>query len=341
MCNPSPRGRCPKDAAKAVSSKIASYAKVAEGFYAKTEAEHIAESGTEGYQKKLEEVRGLISEVDKAKAFMYATPQGQKDGLAVANELREMQKDLPARARLALGLNDSENRRTGKILSSFQSRARDYAKNNPEKSNLETARFMANAAFINSRGNMSMAMMNAHQSSLKEALRNSPKAEHGDIKAQKAAEHRANLKVLDTAYSYATEDAKNTIEKDRQKNSQTYENSIDKHKFGFYKNGDGSFTVRTRFDVEAKSLGEAMEKAENSFELEDVQLTASKPVNGVYTVNTDYIYKGGESLEDAKKFQKEVWKGTPSWRNTLAQAKYLQDHYDEENQQGRYARSYK
>lgn len=340
MCNPSPRGRCPKDAAKAVSSKINAYRKEAVDFYSKPESQHINEMGEEKYQKKLGEIRGLIADVDRAKAFMYATPKGQKEPLAVANELREMQKDLPAQARLALGLNDSENRRAGKILASFQSRAREYAKENPEKSNIETARYMSNAAFITARGNMSMALVNSYQSSLKATLRNSPVEGHGRIKAQMAAEHRANVAVLDKAYSYATEDAKDAIDKDKKKNSQTYENSIDKHKFGFYKNGDGSFTVRTRFDVEAKSLGEAMEKAENSFELEDVQLTASKPKDGVYTINTDYIYKGGESLEDAKKFQKKVWKGTPSWRNTLAQAKYLQDHYDEENQQGK-VRSYK
>jgi hypothetical protein len=335
MCNPSPRGRCPKDASKAVASKIASYAKVAEDFYSKTEAEHIEECGEAGYQKKLEEVRGLIAEVDKAKVFMHATPKGQKDGIAVANELREMQKDLPARARLALGLNDSENRRAGKILSSFQTRAREYAKENPDKSNIETARFMARGSFINARGKMNIALAESYQSSLKATLRNSPVEQHGKIKAQMAAEHRANVAVLDKAYSYANEDAMDAVEKDRKKNSITYENSIDKHKYGFYKNGDGSFTVRTKFEVEAKNLGEAMERAENSFKLEDIEMTVGKPANGVYPITTSYLYKGGESLEDVQKFHKETWNGTPRWRETLAQAQQLQDFYDEENGQSR------
>lgn len=335
MCNPSPRGRCPKDASKAVTSKINAYRKEAVDFYSKSEADHIAESGEAGYQEKLANVRSLISEVDKSKAFMYATSKGQKDPISVANELREMQKDLPAQARLALGLKDSENRRAGKILATLQEKAREYAKENPDKSNLEVARQMVHASFITARGNMNMALADSYQKSLKATLRNSPVEEHGRIKAQMAAEHRANVAVLDTAYSYATEDAKDAIDKDKKKNSITYENSIDKHKYGFYKNGDGSFTVRTRFEVEAKNLEQAMDRAEASLDLEDIELTVGKPVNGVYPISTAYLYKGGENLEDVQKFHKEVWKGTPRWRETLRQAQQLQDFYDEEHNQVR------
>lgn len=337
MCQPSPRGRCPKDAAKATESKLAAYKTEAVEFYSKTEAEHIAEVGVEGYEKKLEKVNELVAEVDKAKAFMYATPTGIASPQIVAGQINTMQKDLPAQARLVSGLNDVENRRTGRILAKFQAVAKAYAKENPDANNVETARLMANGVFSNTRATFHSALTDAHKKSLGEALRKAPESEHGKIKRQMAAEHRANVKVLDTAYSYATEDAMDAVEKDRKKNSQTFENTIDKHKFGFYKNTDGSFTVRTRFDVEAKNLGQAIDRAEASFKLEDVQMTFSEPKNGVYTVDTKYLYKGGENLEDAQKFQKEAWNGTPRWRDTLADAKRVQDNYDEEKRQGKFA----
>jgi hypothetical protein len=337
MCNPSPQGRCRADAMKMARGKISHYESVANDFYSKTEAEHIAESGKAGYESKLEKVREVIDEVDKAKAFLYATPNAQKDPSFVANQLQEAQKGLSPRARLALNLNDNENRRAGKILGNLQSRVRDYAKENPEKSNLEVARYAVKSAFINSRGKMNMELTNSYRTSLAEELRNAPTKDHGKIKAQRAAEHRANVAVLDKAYSYATEDAKDTIDKDIKKNSATFSNSIDKHKFGFYKREDGSFTIRTRFEVKGKDFGSALEQAEDSFNLEDVQITMSKPVDGVYTVDTAYIYRGGESIEDAKKFQQKAWKGTPQWRETLRQTKMLEDFYDKDNQQGKYS----
>lgn len=337
MCQPSPRGRCPKDAAKATESKLAAYKAEAVEFYSKTEAEHIAEVGVEGYENKVEKINDLVAEVDKAKAFMYATPTGISSPQIVAGQINTMQKDLPAQARLVSGLNDVENRRTGRVLSKFQAIAKAYAKENPDSNNIETARLMANGVFANARGTFHSAMNESHKKSLGEALRKAPESEHGKIKRQMAAEHRANVAVLDKAFSYATEDAMDAVEKDRVKNSQTFENTIDKHKFGFYKNTDGSFTVRTRFDVKAKNLEEAVRKAEGSFNLEDVQLTMSKPKNGVYTVDTAYVYKGGEKLEDAQKFQKEAWNGTPEWRNTLDQARRLEDYYDRDNEQGKYA----
>lgn len=337
MCNPSPQGRCRADAIKLARGKISHYESVANDFYSKTEAEHIAESGQEGYEAKLGKVRDVISEVDKAKTFLYATPTAQKDPVFVANQLKDAQKGLSARARLALNLNDNENRRAGKILATFQSRARDYAKDHPEKSNLEVARYAVNSAFINTRGKINIELTNSYQTSLKSELRNAPESQHGKIKAQMAAEHRANVATLDKAYSYATEDAKDTIDKDIKKNSATYSNSIDKHQFGFYKREDGSFTIRTRFEVKGKDFGSALEQAEDSFNLEDIQMTMSKPVDGVYTVDTAYVYRGGESLEDAKKFQQKAWKGTPQWRETLRQTKMLEDFYDQDNKQGKYA----
>lgn len=337
MCNPSPQGRCRADGLKTVRGKITHYATVANDFYSKTEAEHIAESGQEGYEKKLAKLNETIAEVDKAKAFLYATPSAQKDPAFVISQLNDAQKDLSAKARMGLQTNANSPRRTGKILAKFQDRARDYAKDNPEKSNLEVARYMTKAAFINTRGKINMELTNSYQESLKNTLQKSPREQHPKIKATMAAEHRANVETLDRAYSYATEDAKDAIDKDIAKNSATYANSIDKHKFGFYKREDGSFTVRTRFEVKAKDFGSAVEQAENSFDLEDVQITLSKPVNNVYTVDTSYMYKGGESLEDAKKFQQEAWKGTPQWRETLRQTKMLEDFYDQDHKQGKYA----
>ena len=337
MCNPSPQGRCPSDASKAVSSKLTKFEKAATEFYDRTEEQHIAIDGEEGFAKTKAKLDAALAEVNEAKAFLYATPSSQSDPLETSRKIDELESSLSPLHKSLLKPYTGQIRRTGKFLSKFQERARDYAKEHPEKSSLEVARYMTTAAFINTRGKINMELTNAYQEGLRVSLNNAPKMRHDIVKAQKAAEHRANVETLDRAYSYAVEDAKNTINKDITKNSATYANSIDKHKFGFYKREDGSFTVRTRFEVKAKDFGSAVEQVENSFGLEDVQITLSKPVNNAYTVDTSYVYKGGESLDDAKKFHQEAWKGTPQWRETLRQTKMLEDFYDQDNKQGKYA----
>ena len=337
MCNPSPRGRCPGDAAKAVSSKIANFKKSADDFLSKTEAEHVAEVGAKGYREKQENLESLTYEVNEAKIFLYATPKGQGDPTSVKQEINKLQSELSPEAKRLLDKDETRNRKLGKVLSKFQSFARDHAKENP-KNNAETARAMANGLFAWKREMLQSGLKASHAETVEKKLSATDPAKHEVAKAQLAAQYRANRVAIDEAFSIATEDAMDAVEKDRKKNSQTYENTIDRNKFGFYKNTDGSFTVRTRFNVEAKNLGEAIEKAEASFKLEEVQLTMGAPKDGVYQVDTVYSYKGGESIEDAKKFHKEAWNGTPRWRATLADAKRVQDNYDEDNKQGKYAR---
>lgn len=341
MCQPSPRGRCPKDAMKVVEAKTAALVKEVEA--AKTaEAEPKPKTKAEKHSaavetyKREEKIKKLAEEVAEAKAFLYATPTGQAKPFPTAMDIKNREIGLSPEVKKILEAGNADSKRTGAMLAKFQTVAKLYAKENPDN-NVETARLMANGVFANTRGQMHSALVESYKKSLVKTLAASPEDQHGKIKLTMAAQHRADVKRLDKAFSYATEDAMDAVEKDRVKNSQTFENSIDKHKFGFYKNTDGSFTVRTRFDVEAKNLEEAVTKAENSFKLEDVQLTVGQPKNGVYTVDTAYVYKGGEKLEDAQKFQKEVWNGTPRWRQTLDQVRQLDNFYDEENQQGRYA----
>lgn len=337
MCNPSPQGRCRADASKAVASKISQFDKAATDFYARTEEQHVAIDGKEGFAKTKAKLEATLAEVNEAKAFLYATPASQSDPLATAKKIDELESGLSPLHKSLLKPYTGQTRRTGKFLAKFQEAAKEAAKQNPDDSSLETARAMANGGFAQLRGRMHESLNESYKEGLRNALQAAPKMRHGVIKAQKDAEHRANVETLDRAYSYATEDAKDTIDKDIKKNSATFSNSIDKHKFGFYKREDGSFTIRTRFEVKGKDFGSALEQAEDSFNLEDIQMTMSKPVDGVYTVDTAYIYRGGESIEDAKKFQQKAWKGTPQWRETLRQAKMLEDFYDKDNQQGKYA----
>lgn len=332
MCNPSPRGRCKGDAAKMVSTKVDNFRKAFEDLDSKTEEEHIASGGEAGFVQKQEKLANAIDELSEAKAFLYATPAGQKDTLGTLDTVTKLESVLSPEQRRLLSKREGEPRRVGKFLSKFQTLAREYASENPDGSNIATARHMANGGFISARGKMHEKLEAIHKEAVAEALAGTEDVgfRKASLKAKLDAQHRANVSNLDMAYSYATADAQNAIAKDIKSNSKTFENTIDKHKFGFYKNTDGSFTVRTRFTVDARTLGEAIERSERSFDLEDVQMTVGKPNNGVYQVDTSYVYKGGESIEDAQKFQSAVWKGSPRWRETLEHARRLENFYSED-----------
>ena len=343
MCNPSPQGRCQGDASKAVASKISSFAKTFEDFTkrvgedkANDIAGHFAKSDPD-FSRNDPQVAKALGAVNEAKAFLYATPAAQKNPAEVAKKVAELEADLSPLQQSLLKETNGRARRTGKFLSKFQEVARKTAKQDPEESSIATARLMAQGEFSRAKHLMRQSLDQSHKEELAKAMRETPGAQQGLVRGQLLAKHLDNVKALNTAYDYAVADAKDSINKDIDKNSATYSNTIDKHKFGFYKRENGSFTVNTSFEVKAKTLGEAIEKAEGSFDLEDVQFTISDPENGVYPVRTSYVYKGGESIEDAKKFQKKAWKGTPQWRETQRQAKMLDDFYDQDHKQGKYA----
>lgn len=320
MCNPSPQGRCQGDASKAISSKISNFEKTFDAFTEKVGenkatdvVSHFIKSDPD-FSRNDPQVANSLRAVNEAKAFLYATPAAQKNPAEAVKKIEKLEGSLSPLQKSILKETDERARRTGKFLSKFQEVARKSAKSDPAESSIATARLMAQGEFSRAKYQMRENLDKAHKEELAKALRETPGAEHSAVRSKLTIKHLENVKALNAAYDYAAADAKEAIQKDIVKNSAAYNNAIDNHKVGFYKREDGSFTIKTSFEVQAKTFGEAVEKAEGSFNSTDVQFTLSSPENNVYPVGASYTYKGGESIEDAKKFQQQVWQGTPQWR---------------------------
>lgn len=325
MCNPSPQGRCQGDAAKAVASKAALFEKTFDDFKKKVGEKKAAEivshfsTSDRDFSRNSQEVCNALRAVNEAKAFLYATPSAQKNPADAAKKISELESSLSPLQRQILKETDARTRRTGKFLSKFQEIAREDAKSHPDEPSIATARLMADSGFFRAKYQMEANLDQAYKEKLSKALDETPGPEQAEVRGRFLYKSIDDKRALTDACQYARDDAKNAIQKDIEKNSATYESSIEKHKLSFTKHSDGIFRITDRFQVKAKSREEASDRAKGSVNLDSVKYTIVEYDSNEYIVYTSYDYQGGESLEDAKKFHSKVWKGTPDARNSKLQ----------------------
>lgn len=343
MCNPSPQGRCQSDASKAVASKISSFTQALDEFTDRVGedkvneiAEHFSQSDRD-FSRNDMKVSLALRAVNEAKAFLYATPAAQKNPTEAAKKVAELEAGLTPAQKKILSETNSRARREGKFLSKFQEFARTAAKQDPDTPSIATARKMLHEDFPRAKYRMQENLDKAYKEEVSKAMDETPIPEQGNVRGKLLRKKIDNESALNAAYLYADADAKETVRKDVAKNSATYRKDADNQSFGFHKEYNGSFTIKTNFDVAAKTEEEAFVKAKESFNSKDVQISVYPSDKGGYKAYTAYSYRGGESLDDAKSFHKKVWKGTPQWRGTPEQVKSQEDFYDQDHKQGRYA----
>lgn len=343
MCNPSPQGRCQGDASKAVASKISSFTHALDEFTDRVGedkvneiAEHFAHSDRD-FSRNDMKVSLALRAVNEAKAFLYATPAAQKDPAEAAKKVAELEAGLTPAQKKILKETNIRARRQGKFLSKFQEVARTAAKQNPDAPSIATARTMLHEDFPRAKYRMQENLDKAYKEELSKALDETPGPEQANVRGKLLRKKIDNESALNAAYLYADADAKETVRKDVAKNSATYRKDADNQSIGFHKEYNGGFTIKANFDVKAETQEEAVRKVRSSFGVKDVQVSVYPSDKGGYKAYTAYSYQGGESLDDAKKFHKKVWKGTPQWRGTPNQIKMQEDFYDQEHKQGKYA----
>lgn len=300
MCNPKPGVRCFNDTYKALTKSVDNFVKACDT----------------GDEQKIE---AAAKNLNEDRVFYYATNYAKTHRLDAKITGKDALDSIPKEFKNRLD-NEEEVENVGRVLNSFQSVADKYRKGN-NLSSLEAARKMYNGGF----GKVLSDAKTSNQNNRDRLIGDVLDEKNGNLaNAQTAAiEQDAATKdrLLDKAYSYAVTDAKNVVDRDIRKNSKTVEYPVDPRTVSYRKNTDGTFTVTTKFAVRADNFSQAMDMAESTFGLEDMETTV-EPIEGKPThrnITSTYVYSGSEKVEDAEGFQKfEVWKGSPAFRSTLA-----------------------
>lgn len=300
MCNPKPGVRCFNDTYKALTKSVDKFVKA-------------CESGDES------KIAVAAENLNEDRVFYYATNYAKTNSLAAKINGKDALDSIPKEFKNRLD-KEEEVESVGKLLNSFQTVADKYRKGN-NISGLETARKMYNGGSARVLEHGKKDNQNKRDTRLGALLDETNvnlATEQTDAIEQEAS---LRTRLLEKAHSYALADAKKVIDRDIKKNSKTVEYPVDPRTVTYKKNVDGTFTVTTKFEVRADNFTQAMDMAESTFGLEDMETTV-EPIEGKPThrnITSTYIYSGSEKVEDAEGFQKfEVWKGSPAFRRTLA-----------------------
>ena len=299
MCNPKPGVRCFNDTYKTLTKSVENYAKACEA----------------GDESKIEQAANNLNE---DRVFYYATNYAKTAGLDAKITGKDALDSIPKEFRKRLD-SEEEVQAVGRFLNSFQIVADKYRKGN-KLSSLETARKMNNGGCDRILAHGLQDNQNKRDAAIGAALDEANNDYANDQTEAIEQEAVTRERLLKKAHAYAVADAKKVIDRDIKKNSKTVEYPVDPRTVTYKKNVDGTFTVTTKFDVKASNFAEAMDMAESTFGLEDMETTVS-PIEGKpdhRSITSTYVYAGSEKLEDAEAFQKfEVWKGSPRFRSTL------------------------
>jgi hypothetical protein len=300
MCNPKPGVRCFNDTYKALAKSVDKFAQACDT----------------GDESKIEQAAKNLNE---DRVFYYATNYAKANRLQAKIDGKDALDSIPHEFRTRLD-KEEEVESVGRLLNSFQTVADKYRKGN-NLSSLEAARKMYNGGFNKVLADAKTSNQNNRDKRIADALEESnndlANAQTSIIEQETAEKGR----LLEKAHSYALADAQNVVERDIKKNSKTVKYPVDPRTVTYRKNTDGTFTVTTKFAVRADNFSQAMDMAESTFGLEDMETTV-EPIEGKPThrnITSTYVYSGSEKVEDAEGFQKfEVWKGSPAFRRTLA-----------------------
>jgi hypothetical protein len=299
MCNPKPGVRCFNDTHKALTKGVDNFVKACET----------------GDETKIE--RAAVS-LNEDRVFYYATNYAKTNWLDARVKGKDALDSIPKEFKDRLD-KEEEVRVVGRLLNSFQTVADKYRKVN-NLSGLEAARKMYNGGCDKVLAHGKKDNQNKRDAKIGEIL-NETNSDLANAKTDTIEQETAlRDRLLDKAHAYALADAKTVIDRDIKKNSKTVEYHGDPRTVTYKKNVDGTFTVTTQFDVKADNFAEAMDMAESTFGLEDMETTVA-PIEGkpdYRSITSTYVYADSEKVEDAEGFQKfEVWKGSPIFRASL------------------------
>jgi hypothetical protein len=314
--------RCSADAKKHLSTKMDELNTVAERLSKYPEDTNQLDSkDVNAFLKDNADLNLLQKEVEKRKVFLYATnaaAQSASGRKEIAAEVQAMNNNLHPLAQRGMA-EESDLARTGQYLNKMQGRAESYEKSLGQRENdtqLRVARTMYNRGFKSVKEALEQKLLDDRDEAIGNILERNGSDDATNETSEVEQTYYRNKELLDDAYEYARRDARDVLDKDIKANSGSYFSPMQGMNTSYKKNVDGSFTVSTSFPVPATDYGNAVEQIEESFNLEDIQITTSpaSDKNG-WTAKTTYVFNGGESLEDAKKFhEKTAFAGTPLQR---------------------------
>lgn len=325
MCNPKPGSRCATDARKPIANRVTRLNVAAEALEeAKLAAmeDYVEDEpfDVSGYRERLEEA---ADDYNYAMANFYSTSAAQKDKNKALLEGKELTSRLSYEAKEAAA-DEHLLYQAGRMTAVFH-KAADKARRADSLDQLATARKMNFGGFEAIHNSNLKKIENERDAKLGVALGASdePTPETEEIERQ----YHRNVKAAEIAYRASLRDAAEVINKDRQKNSVVLSHDIDKRKVKYVKTAKGSFYISTKFRVAAANVNELEDRVYESFDLEDVDIyPGERDEKGYYTPTVSYIYRGGEKLEDAQNFQNKAWKGSPEWRNLLAEVERVSNN---------------
>lgn len=325
MCNPKPQKRCMTDAMTALDKKVNDFHAI---------AERLAESDGKNrndmtpqefgqYLTDLSDIEIARAEVEKRKVFLYASSKAQHDPKHAIDMVSSRNKVLHPLAQEKMRTDENSLYRTGQYLNKFQAKAESYDKTIPaddDHKQVKVARTMYNGGFKAVHKAMQAKLRYDRDAKIGAILERSGSDEPNAETEEVEETYRQNMESLEDAYEYARRDAYDVVSKDIKDNSGSYFSPMQGMTTSYHKNVDGTFTVTTEFDVKARDYGSAVESIEDSFALEDVQITTSPNEDGDgYKAKSSYVYKGAETLAGVKKFhQEDAFKGTPRQRAVQA-----------------------
>lgn len=313
MCHPKPGSRCFTDAAKPILGNVSKLNKAADSLE-KAKADAAANPEKEVDVKFYEEmVQEAADQLDTSKVLMYSTSRAKTKKESVLLEGQAYTNELSDSARGAAS-SDYALYQAGRFASLYQMAADKY-RNGGGGTQLEVSRQMINRTFPEINRQTLKKIENARDARLAAASESDdPTLETEEIER----EYRRNVKAAELAYRVSYHDAAGVVGKDMDKNSARMRYPMDKREVNFRKSKTGDFHISTTFKVKASTQDGAEHLVDESFSLEDVNITSIKSVgNSEYDVTAKYVYRGGETLEDAEKFHSKAWLGSPTFRALL------------------------
>lgn len=328
MCNPKPLKRCMADSYSALQKKMGELnSKAAALSRYPDNKDNFSTKELNSYLKDQNDFAMLQREVEKSKVFMYASNMAQAKPAEAVEKVNALNSHLHPLAQKNLLSDENSLYRTGQYLNKLQGHAEAYDKSLGERDDdtqLKVARAMYNKGFKSAHDAMKQKLKNDRDQKIG-AILDRTESDEPNLETDEVEEtYNRNVERLEDAYEYARRDAHDVVSKDMKANYGAYFNPMMGMNTEYKKNVDGSFTVTTEFAVNEKKYGAAVEQIEQSFNLEEIQITTSPNDDGSggYNAKASYIFNGGEKLDDAKKFHQDTaFAGTPHWRESLADIK--------------------
>lgn len=309
MCNPHPGKRCLSDSLPALKAKVIKLDTLVNAQQELGDPQRLDKSQKIQWAKNNEAIGNLSDEIRKAKVFLYASSAAQDNRSGTMKKVMEL-APVSRETQKVLGNDEMSLYQTAGYLNTFQSVADAHRTSlTGEYKQLHNAREMYLKTFPAVYKAAVHKLENERDSRIAKALEDAGSDEPNNRTDDIEATYSANREALDDAFRYARQDAYDVVLKDIVANSKSTYNRTSGVTTNYRKNVDGSFTVATDFQVRGKDFGHAVEVAQDSFKLEDIQLSSSRSDSGDgYNMVATYLYNGGEKYEDARKFQADVFR---------------------------------